>query len=406
VEFREFARRFRVVEQVARGGMGRIEAAFDPLIGRQVAIKTLHSEIREDERAVAKFIEEARVTGQLEHPNVVPIYDLGEGDAEPFFVMRLVQGKSLAQVLAQSSKPATGTESVDLLQRFVQIVLRVCDALSFAHSRGVYHCDVKPDNIMVGEHGQVYLMDWGVAVTDQPREGFGGTVAYMAPEQLLGNADAVDARTDVFGLGGVLFEIITGAAPNDGKAVLAAARWDGARNFVPRDLWQRLPPELCRIASKALAREPQARYQTVAAFRDELEQFLKGGGWFETLTAKAGETIVHEGEPGSTAYIIQSGACDVWKLFQGQPRLVRRLGPGDVFGETAVFAGGLRTASIVAVDDVTLRVITGDSLNRELDQSPILAAFVRSLAGLFREADAALSGRGGASIPAPPDPKP
>src|SRR3954471_14862801 len=101
VEFREFARRFRVVDQVARGGMGRIEAAFDPLIGRRVAIKTLHSEIREDERAVAKFVEEARITGQLEHPNVVPIYDLGEGDAEPFFVMRLVQGKSLAQVLVE-----------------------------------------------------------------------------------------------------------------------------------------------------------------------------------------------------------------------------------------------------------------------------------------------------------------
>jgi eukaryotic-like serine/threonine-protein kinase len=402
VQFREFAQRFRVVEQVARGGMGRIEAAHDPLIGRQVAIKTLHSEIREDERAVAKFTEEARITGQLEHPNVVPIYDLGEGDAEPFFVMRLVQGKSLGQVLAQTAKPTTGAETVDLLQRFVGIVLRVCDALSFAHSRGVYHCDVKPDNIMVGEHGQVYLMDWGVAVTDQPREGFGGTVAYMAPEQLLGNTDAVDARTDVFLLGGLLFDILTGAAPNEGKAVLAAARWEGARSFAPRDLWQRLPPELCRIAAKALESKPEARYQTVAELQHELEQFLKGGGWFDTLTAMAGETIVSEGEPGSTAYIIQSGACDVWKLFQGQPRLVRRLGPGDVFGETAVFAGGLRTASIVAVGDVTLKVITGDSLNRELDQSPILAAFVRSLAGLFREADAALSGRSGPIVDSMP----
>jgi eukaryotic-like serine/threonine-protein kinase len=398
----DVTKRFCDRQPVAQGGMGSIESAQDPVIGRRVAIKSLRPELRDDERAVLKFIEEARVTGQLEHPNVVPIYDLGEGHADPFIVMRLIEGKSLAQLLAQSPKPAAGAESVDLLQRVVQVVLRVCDALSFAHSRGVYHCDVKPDNIMVGEHGQVYLMDWGVAVTDQPREGFGGTVAYMAPEQLLGNADDVDARTDVFLLGGLLFEILTGAAPNEGKAVLAAARWDGTRNFAPRQLWQRLPPELCRIAAKALAREPEARYQTVAAFRDELEKFLKGGGWFETLTAKAGEAIVNEGEPGSTAYIIQSGACDVWKLFQGQPRLVRRLGPGDVFGETAVFAGGFRTASIVAVDDVILKVITGDSLNRELDQSPILAAFVRSLASLFREADAALSGRGVASVDSPP----
>lgn len=392
----DFADRFRVVEQVARGGMGQIEAAHDPVIGRRVAIKTLHGAIRDDERAIAQFVEEARVTGQLEHPNVVPVYDLGEGAADPFIVMRLIEGKSLAQVLAQAARPTTGVETADLLQRFVNIVLRVCDALSFAHSRGVVHCDVKPDNIMVGEHGQVYLMDWGVAVTEKSREGFGGTVVYMAPEQLLGSSDDVDGRTDVFGLGGVLFEILTGTAPNEGKALLASARGENTLNFLPRSLWQRLPPELCRIAAKALAPTREARYQTVAALRDDLERFLKGGGWFDTLLAEAGETIVSEGEAGSSAYIIQSGSCDVWKNFQGQPRLIRRLGPGDVFGETAVFAGGLRTASIVAAEQVTLKVVTGESLNRELDQNPMLAAFVRSLANLFREADAALS------VPPPP----
>jgi eukaryotic-like serine/threonine-protein kinase len=166
---REFSGRFREPVQVARGGMGSIEAAHDPLIGRRVAIKTLHAGMREDERAVEMFVEEARITGQLEHPNVVPIYDLGENVAEPFIVMRLIQGQSLAQLLASSSLPRTSMEAAELLQRFVQVLLRVCDALSFAHSRGVFHCDVKPDNIMVGEHGQLYLMDWGVAVTERPR---------------------------------------------------------------------------------------------------------------------------------------------------------------------------------------------------------------------------------------------
>lgn len=158
---REFAARFSELEQIAQGGMGRIQVASDRVIDRRVAIKSLHLECRDDERAVLKFIEEARITGQLEHPNVVPIYDLDESAAEPLIVMRLVQGNSLAQVLAAASQPATTVEAAELLQRFVQIVLRVCDALAFAHSRGVVHCDVKPDNIMVGEHGQVYLMDWG-----------------------------------------------------------------------------------------------------------------------------------------------------------------------------------------------------------------------------------------------------
>jgi CRP-like cAMP-binding protein len=165
------------------------------------------------------------------------------------------------------------------------------------------------------------------------------------------------------------------------------------RAFAPRALWSSLPPELCRIAQKALWPEPAGRYPSIAALRVDLEQFLRGGGWFETLTFVDGELILQEGEPGKTAYVIQSGNCDVWKTLHGERRFVKRLGPGDVFGEAAVFGGGTRTASVLAVGDVTLKLVSGDALNRELDQNPMLAAFVRSLAGLFREADAALSAR-------------
>jgi serine/threonine-protein kinase len=375
--------------------MGCIDAAFDPVIGRRVAIKTLREEYRDNHQALSKFAEEARVTGQLEHPNVIPIYDLGESAEDPFIVMRLVQGKSVTQLLEQSSRPSTSVDAANLLRHLVEILLSLCDALAFAHSRGVFHCDVKPDNVMVGEHGQIYLMDWGVAATEQSREGFGGTAAYMAPEQLLGRVDDIDARTDVFGLGGVLYEVLTGKPPNDAGSLLAVARGEGMLSFSPGRLWTRLPPELCRIAAKALAPAREERYPNVAALRADLEQFLRGGGWFDTRRVRPGEAVVAEGEPGSSAYMIQSGNCDVYKTIQGERRLVRRLGPGDVFGEAAIFAGGARTATIVAVDEVTLRVVTGDALNRELDQNPILAAFVRSLANLFKETDAALSAQGG-----------
>lgn len=375
--------------------MGAVEVVQDSWLGRKVAIKRLRPELLEDERALLRFVEEARVTGQLEHPNVVPIYDLGDESVDPFIVMRLVQGHSLTQLLA-GPKPTDSVQAADLLQRLVNILLRLCDALSFAHSRGVFHCDVKPDNVMVGKHGEVYLMDWGVAISSPMQEGSGGTAAYMAPEQLLGKTELIDARTDVFGLGGVLYDVLTGVAPNDGKGVLAAATDRAPRSFRPRTLWNQLPPELCRIAAKALAPERVDRYASVNELRLDLEQFLKGGGWFETLTVTDGELIVSEGEPGDTAYVIQSGACQVWKNIAGERRLLRTLGPGDVFGEAAVFGGGPRTASIVAVGPVTLKVVTGESLNRELDQNPMLAAFVRSLANLFREADAALS------VPPPP----
>lgn len=396
----ELARRFGELEAVAQGGMGCIEAASDAVIGRRVAIKTLRQEYRDDHRAVLRFTEEARTTGRLEHPNVVPIYDLCDAEgADPFIVMRLVEGQSLAQLMRQTARPATTAAASDLLQRLVGIVLSLCDALSFAHSRGVFHCDVKPENVMVGEHGQVYLMDWGVAVLpNSAREAFSGTAAFMAPEQLLGNTEAIDARTDVFGLGGVLCEILTGKPPNETKGTMMAALGQEVRRFLPGDLWTQLPPELCRIASRALASSPENRYADVAALRLDLEQFLKGGGWFDTLTVRAGEPIVSEGEPGSTAYIIQAGECEVWKDIQGTKQLVRRLGPGDVFGETAIFARGVRTATIVAAGEVTLKVITGEALNRELDRNPILAAFVRSLANLFQETDAVLSA-GGSTLP-------
>jgi serine/threonine-protein kinase len=152
-------------------------------------------------------------------------------------------------------------------------------------------------------------------------------------------------------------------------------------------LWAQLPPELCRIASKALAPKREDRYPSIAALRLDLEQFLEGGGWFETRVYRAGEAIVTEAEPGDTAYIIESGSCDVFRNIDGQRTLVRRLESGDVFGEMAVFSGGVRTATVVAVDEVTVKLITGASLNRELDRNPWVATFVRSLARTLRETE-------------------
>jgi serine/threonine-protein kinase len=418
-------RRFERIRQVNRGGIGCIDVARDPVLGRRVAIKVLRPELEGNEPAAQKFAEEAQITGQLEHPNIVPIYDLGMDESGPFIVMKLIRGQSLAEMIAEvRGRP----ERPHLLPRFIEITMKLCDALSFAHSRGVIHCDLKPENVMVGDFGQVYLMDWGVALLGAGRgaappsstqhakpanELFDpaddeslvrvascaeatskvwGTPAYMAPEQVSARSVAIDERTDVFGLGGVLHEILTGKPPNDWQK-LHGPGLNHALDPLPAksDLWPQLPPELCRITLKALAPNSNHRYPSVAALRADLEQFMKGGGWFETREFKAGEVIVEEGAPGDAAYIIESGRCEVWKTIRNERVLLRRLGPGEVFGETAVLTRGARTASVLATDDVTLKVITGESLNRELDQNPWLGAFMRSLAVLFRETDQRLS---------------
>jgi serine/threonine-protein kinase len=418
--------------------MGVILGARDPVIGRRVAIKVLRPEFEQDDRVLDEFSQEAQVTGQLDHPNIVPIYDFGSGEASPFMVMKWIAGKSLAQLLRSEREAPHGP---DQLRSFVQIVLRMCDALSFAHSRGVIHCDLKPENLMVGDHGQVYLMDWGMALVrsaqspeqklaaespgsgsrekvpgeQSPTSSAGaemrawdetdslvttalgiegragqarGTPAYMAPEQVFGLIEEIDERTDVFGVGGVLCEILLGEPPNHQRTLVGTGT--PGRNWRPPTesrLWPQLPPELCRIASKALAPKREDRYASIAALRRDLEQFLEGGGWFETRIYRAGEPIVTEGEPGDTAYIIESGSCDVFRLIDGQRTLVRRLLAGDVFGEMAVFSGGVRTATVVAVDEVTVKLITGASLHRELDRNPWVAAFVRSLARMLRETE-------------------
>ena len=188
-ETRKYARRFRSVQEVDRGGIGRIDAADDPVIGRRVAIKTLLPELHEDPASFSRFGEEAQITGQLEHPNIVPVYDLGEGEDGPFIVMKLIRGKSLAQLI---SDHGSGQQQ-EPLQRFIQTLLRLCDALSFAHSRGVFHCDLKPDNVMVGDYGQVYLMDWGVALLRSRRDAMRDTPPSRPPPEW-GNARLLAVR--------------------------------------------------------------------------------------------------------------------------------------------------------------------------------------------------------------------
>lgn len=395
--------RFETRSKLGVGGMGTVDLAFDRLMLRDVAIKTL----REDAQAsgeVGQFIREARLTGQLEHGNIVPVHDLttsGDGTS-PALVMKYVDGETYHQLMQRFQ----ASPSHEGLFEALRVFLRVCDAISFAHERGVVHCDLKPENVMVGKHGQVHVMDWGVAIRqaapnprgEQPKpdpsgstgrtdKRLFGTLGYMAPEQLQGDYGAIDLTTDIYGLGGILCVLITGEPPRQGVDDIADAQW--VPNFEERRGTFDIPPELCRIARRALSPAQAHRYQSVEELRAEMQAFMAGGGWFETQHYLAGDVILSEGDVGSEAFIITSGVCDVFKDRPGDRReLIRSMGPGETFGELAVLTRRPRSASVVAQTDVSLRVVTPAALAHELERNPVLAAFLSAVTHRFCDLEA------------------
>ena len=234
----EHATRYRIDGEIARGGMGTVFKGRDPDLGRDIAIKVLRDDFRDNADMVCRFVEEAQIGGQLQHPGIVPIYELGTfGDRRPFFSMKLVKGDTLARLLGSRKGPA------DERRRFLAIFEAIAQTVAYAHARGVIHRDLKPSNVMVGSFGEVQVMDWGLAkilprsgVRDEVQPGTPappetviatarsgaedsdlsragsvlGTPSYMAPEQARGEVDGVDERADVFALGSILCEILTG----------------------------------------------------------------------------------------------------------------------------------------------------------------------------------------------------
>jgi serine/threonine-protein kinase len=388
--------------EIGAGGTATVRRMYDPSLRRRVAMKTLAPDLAGNPRAQRDFVQEAEITAQLEHPNIIPIHELAMVDGRASFSMRLIRGQNLREALASWSAGSTAPDEADTLYRVLNVFLHVCDAVAFAHSRGVVHGDIKPDNVMVGAFGEVYLVDWGVASLipsdgrEQPvsvsserhtRSGVRGTPAFMAPEQAKGMLPAIGERTDVFGLGALLYFILTRRPPFEGATaseILTRAR--AALCLDPEQTERGAQaPALCRIVRKAMAPAPEDRYASALALEEEVRGFLNVGLHFPSRVFPPATVIVREGDPGEEAFIITAGHCSVRKLERGEPREIRRLGPGDVFGETAILSRTARTATVVAIDEVTVKIVTRPLIEERLGPSTWLGRFVLALADRFRE---------------------
>ncbi len=298
--------RYRIDGEIARGGMGAVLKGRDPDLGRDVAIKVLRDDLRDKPDLVRRFVEEAQIGGQLQHPGVVPIYELGTfADRRPFFSMKLVKGQTLADLLADRSGPA------DDLPRFLSIFAAIAQTMAYSHTRGVIHRDLKPSNVMVGSFGEVQVMDWGLAKVlprggaaaderagkepppetliatagtsldrDHSRAGsIMGTPSYMPPEQARGEADRIDERADVFALGSILCEVLTGKPAFTGRSAteIVHKAADGATaDAVARLDGCGAEAELIGLARDCLAVEPEDRPRDANVVAERITAYLAG----------------------------------------------------------------------------------------------------------------------------------
>jgi serine/threonine-protein kinase len=265
---------YRIVELLGQGGMGQVHLAEQRSLTREVAIKTVHPGA--SVAAEVALCQEARITGQVEHPSVIPVHALGRSlDGRPVMIMKRVEGVSWKALLDDPSHPLLGALGRGL-EAHLQILVQVSQAIAFAHGRGIVHRDLKPENVMVGRFGEVFVVDWGLAVrtgagAEGPPHRIVGTPAYMAPEMVAGAP--VDERTDVYLLGGILHEILTGDPPHGGETLMMVLA--AAYTSAPKTLGPEVPAELARLCRDALARDPAHRPASASAFRDALAHYLR-----------------------------------------------------------------------------------------------------------------------------------
>lgn len=263
---------YSLSEQIAEGGMARIHLAQQRSIERSVAIKIIKERARDD-RAREQLLREARIAGSLEHPNIIPIHTVGlDEDGEPVLVMKHIEGISWQQYMQQDARRMVIGETP--LERNIRVLMEVAKAAHFAHTRGIVHRDLKPDNVMIGRFGDVYLLDWGIAIrlAEESRpNGVAGTPGYMAPEMV--TEKTISPRTDVYLLGAILYELLSGSPPHGGKSIYAALlkAWRGE----PLEFPATAPHELVSLCKKAMAHDPEDRYRDAQAFRQACAAFLR-----------------------------------------------------------------------------------------------------------------------------------
>jgi tetratricopeptide (TPR) repeat protein/tRNA A-37 threonylcarbamoyl transferase component Bud32 len=422
------AERFRPLRLHAEGGLGEVHLAQDCELPREVALKRIRDEYADDPDSRHRFLREAEITGGLEHPGIVPVYGLGQGaGGRPYYAMRFIKGDSLKQAIerfhqAEGPKRDPGERSLalrELLGRFVA----VCNAVAYAHSRGVVHRDLKPANVMLGPYGETLVVDWGLAklvgrpespgkaeATLRPRSGGGqaptqagaviGTPAFMSPEQAAGRSDQLGPASDIYGLGATLYALLTGQPPVPGDDLMAIlARVQSGEIVPPRRVKGEVPAALEAVCRKAMALRPQDRYGTALELAADVEHWLADepvSAHREPWAARAGRWMRRHkparaaGAAAAVVLLLLGGAGAWWLERQQAERqaeqarqegALRQEGAATLEQATRLRRGGHFDESRQLLERARQRLEDGgpDDLRQEVEQALADTALARRL---------------------------
>lgn len=405
-EFHVEKDRYRDVGLLGQGGFGEVYTCFDDTLNRLMARKGLKEPYRQDPARLRSLINEARLISYLDHPGVVAVFDAYTDEHGAFqYTMELIEGINLQDELRSIERRG----EYMTLSRCLRILTRLCQTMAYVHQKGVLHLDLKTENVMIGDFGEVYILDWGNAHLFAPeryhayltRNGkdvdisevindsndIVGTPPYMSPEQTIKPRTELSQATDVFSVGVLLYRMLTGIFP---FSILSTEDFlRELHTLDPKPLHYHrgdVPLRLSQICAKMLAKQESHRYSNFQDVLEDLQALSEFGQVFEREYYQAGEVFIHEGERGNCAYQILDGQVQVYRTYENQEHHVAYLGPGEMIGELAIFSQAPRSASVRAVSPTTVYVIGEDEIMAELEKlNPWVGRMIHSLSSRFLE---------------------
>lgn len=383
--------RYRLVGSLGKGTYTEIFSCFDSFLNRIVAMKQLRKEFLSDNAVVKSFLNESKLISYIDHPGIVVLYSsFINAENLPCYTMKMISGNNLRWDLKSKT-----------WGQLISVFTKLCETMAYVHDKGVIHLDLNPDNIMLGQYGEVTITDWGSAVlfntkpyedylklvkdappppTVMPRNHALNKSPYVSPEQISGDRDSLTPSSDIFSMGVVLHEMMTGVQP------FTVEGEKNALDHTPPPLHEisaDIPEMLSNICSKMLEKDPYERYHSFHEVLIDLDKFQNSGQAFSTKFFSAGEQIFKEGDPGKFAFTVLEGRVEISRMVNGKKVVLACLGKNEFAGELAIFSNGPRSATVTAVDDNTLiRIMDRRSVEQELIK---LSPWVRNMiTGLSR----------------------